>query len=123
MPLTNFPDGVNVGSLSLGGSDIGGSLAAGSVAGVAAGYKLARGEATLDGSNPTPVASGLGTIVAAGVSLKSSAAPGVGTSVLTAVISGTTINVYAWKVTANNDATLIASTGTESFYWWAVGTA
>lgn len=123
MGLTNFPDGVNVGSLSLLGVDIGGSLAAGSVAGVASGYKLARGEGTLDGSNPTPIASGLATIIAAVVTLKGSAAPGVGTSVLTALISGTNINVYAWKPTSSSDTTLVASTGTESFYWIAIGTA
>lgn len=122
MPRTNFPDGVNVGSLFLNDSDVAGTIAAGSVAGAASGYKLARGEATLDGSNPTPVASGLTTIIAALVSLKGSAAPGVGTSQLTCVISGTTINVYGWKPTSNADTTLIASTGTEGFYWVAVGT-
>lgn len=121
--LTNFPNGVDVGDLFLDGVDIGGSLAAGSVAGVASGYKLARGEATLDGTNPTPIASGLGTIISAIAVLKGSAAPGVGTSILTCVISGTTINVYAWKPTSSSDTTLIASTGTESFYWVAVGTA
>ena len=31
------------------------------------------------------------------------------------------LNVYAWKVTATNDATLIASTGTETFGWIAFG--
>jgi hypothetical protein len=92
------------------------------VAGVAAGYAVARGETALDGSNPTPVATGLATVIAAVATLKGTAAPGVGTSVLTTSISGATVNVYAWKVTSNADPTLIASTGTESFYWTAIGT-
>ena len=90
--------------------------------GVAAGYKIARGETALDGSNPTPVTTGLTTCIAFVAVLKGSVAPGVGTSVLTAVISGGDANVYAWKVTATGDCTLIASTGTESFYWVAIGT-
>lgn len=95
------------------------------VSGVAAGYKLARGVTALDGSNPTPVTTGLTTVVAATVSLEGSSAPGVGTSVLTVASTnyGTgALAVYAWKVTATNDATLIASTGTENFEWIAVGT-
>src|SRR5574341_438632 len=80
---------------------------------------LTRGEAALDGGNPTPVATGLNTVVAFLVQLKGTAAPGVGTSVLTTDISGTTGNVYAWKVTSAANPTLIASTGTESFYWVA----
>ncbi len=93
--------------------------------GVAAGYKIARGVTALDGSNPTPVATGLATVVAATVSLEGTAAPGVGTSVLT--IASTdyatgALAVYAWKVTSSADTTLIASTGTENFEWIAVGT-
>lgn len=94
------------------------------VIGVAGGYKLARSAApvALDGSNPTSVAHGLTTCLSAQVQLVGSAAPGVGTSVLTCVINGANIDVYAWKVTATGDATLIASTGTETFNWQAVGT-
>lgn len=90
--------------------------------GVAAGYKVARGETALDGSNPTPVATGLTTVVAFVATLKGTAAPGDNTSVLTADISGATVNVYAWKNTSGTDPTLVASTGTESFYWEAIGT-
>lgn len=92
------------------------------VAGVAGGYKVARVEMALDGSNPTSWATGLTTIIAGGATLKGSAAPGVGTSILTAVINGTSLDVYAWKVTSSIDNTLIASTGTETFYGWAIGT-
>lgn len=110
------------GAIKVAGVDVTNAVATGGIAGVAAGYKLARGETALDGSNPTPVATGLATVIAFVAILKGSVAPGVGTSALTSVISGTTANVYAWKVTATGDATLIASTGTESFYWIAVGT-
>jgi hypothetical protein len=92
------------------------------VAGIAASYKLARGEGTLDGGNPTPIATGLAAVVAFVATLKGTAAPGDSTSVLTADISGATVNVYAWKNTGGTDPTLVASTGTESFYWIAVGT-
>jgi hypothetical protein len=108
--------------LYVGGSDVTSAVATGGVAGVAAGYKLARGETVLGGTNPTAVATGLATVVSFTATLKGTAAPGVGTSILTANISGATVNVYAWKVTSNSDPTLIASTGTESFYWTAIGT-
>ena len=92
--------------------------------GVAGGYKIARSAApvSLDGTNPTSFAHGLTTCLAVFVQLVGSGAPGVGTSVLTAVINAANIDVYAWKVTSNADPTLIASTGTETFNWFAVGT-
>lgn len=73
------------------------------------------GEVALDGSNPTPIASGLTTVTSVELALKKNSAPGVGTSVLTYDVSGGTVNVYAWKPTSNADPTLIASTGTETF--------
>ncbi|RJP54309.1 MAG: hypothetical protein C4583_03020 [Anaerolineaceae bacterium] len=109
------------GALKIAGTDRTAALAT-APAGVAAGYKIARGETALDGSNPTSVAHGLTTCIAFVAMLKGTAAPGVGTSVLTANINGANVDVYAWKVTAAGDATLIASTGTESFYWIAIGT-
>jgi hypothetical protein len=109
------------GALKVAGTDRTAALATAPAA-VAAGYKIARGETALDGSNPTPVAHGLTTCVAFVAMLKGAAAPGIGTSVLTANINGANVDVYAWKVTSAIDATLIASTGTESFYWVAIGT-
>lgn len=87
-------------------------------------YKIARSAApvALDGANPTSVAHGLTTCLSATVQLVGSAAPGVGTSELTCVINGANIDVYGWKVTSSVDNTLIASTGTETFNWFAVGT-
>lgn len=105
----------------VGGADVTSAVATGGVAGIAAGYILARGEAALDGSNPTPIVTGLTTVIAFVAMLKGSVAPGVSTSVLTGVISSGTVNVYGWKPTSNADPTLVASTGTDSFYWVAVG--
>jgi predicted RecA/RadA family phage recombinase len=95
------------------------------ISGVADGYKIARGGgAALDGGNPTPIATGLTTIVAAFVQLRGTAAPGDNTSVLTTDFTGSdgTLNVYAWKNTSGSDPTLVASTGTETFDWIAIGT-
>lgn len=111
------------GALKVSGVDRTAALAT-APAGVAAGYKIARGETALDGGNPTPVATGLSTVISFVATLKGTAAPGVGTSVLTANIAGAAgnVDVYAWKPTSNADPTLVASTGTESFYWVAIGT-
>lgn len=110
------------GVVKVGGTDVTDALAA-ALAGTAAGKKIAFGEQALDGSNPTPVVTGLATVDAIVAVLKKTTSPGVATSVLTTDEgSAGTANVYAWKVTASNDATLVASTGTESFYWAALGT-
>jgi len=93
------------------------------VGGVAGGYLIARSAApvALDGGNPTSVAHGLTTCVAAFAQLTGSVAPGASTSVLTCVINGANVDVYGWKPTAAGDTTMIASTGTESFSWFAIG--
>lgn len=109
------------GALKIAGSDRTAALATAPAA-VAAGYKLARGETALDGSNPTAATTGLATIVACAVGLKGADAPGVGTSAITYGSSSGTLNLYGWKVTAAGDATLIASTGTETVGWVCVGT-
>ncbi len=82
---------------------------------------MASGTIALDGSNPTPIVTGLASIDGSSVTLQGSSAPGLGTSVVTHTISGGTINVHAWKVTGAGDATLIASTGTETVAWTAKG--
>lgn len=94
------------------------------VIGVAGGYKIARSAApvALDGSNPTSVAHGLTTCVAAFACLSGTAAPGSGTSCLSVAINGANLDVYAWMPTGAALTALIASTGTESFHWIAVGT-
>lgn len=91
--------------------------------GVKLGGKLrVGGSVALTGTNPTAVTTGLSSIDYAQVSLRGTSAPGVGTSILTFGVSGGTLNVYAWKPTSSANPTLIASTGTETFDWYAVGT-
>lgn len=84
--------------------------------------KVVSGEVALDGSNPTPVATGLSTITAVVITQKKATAPGVGTSVFTYDTTAGTLNIYAWKPTSNSDPTLIASTGTETVSYVAFGT-
>jgi hypothetical protein len=83
--------------------------------------KIVAGEIALDGSNPTPVATGLSVIVAAIAQIKGTSAPGDNTSVVTYGISGGTLNLYGWKNTGGSDPTLVASTGTETVSYMAIG--
>ena len=85
------------------------------------GKVVVTGEIALDASNPTPITTTLKSITAAAVTLKGTAAPGVGTSILTYNINGNTLDVYAWKVTSSAVTTLIASTGTETISYVIVG--
>lgn len=92
------------------------------VAGAAAGYKIARGSVTLDGSNPTSVSHGLNTVVAHCVSIDSTLAPN-DPSVVTSAVNGSTLNIYAWKPTSAATTTLVASAVTDvNVEWVAVGT-
>lgn len=114
------------GALKFNGVDMSGPDAL-AIAGVAAGYKIARGEATLDGTNPTPVTTGLTTVVAAVVSHKTTTAPGLDPTHFTVDYGGGVtageLDIYAWKPTASGNATLIASTNnTAVISWIAIGT-
>lgn len=118
-------DVVTGGALKIAGVDKTAAVAAAvtqPVQGVASGYLVARGETALDGSNPTPITTGLTTITGCSATIKSTSAPGVGTSAVTYGTSSGTLNLYGWKVTGSGDATLIASTGTETVGWVCVGT-
>jgi hypothetical protein len=84
-------------------------------------YKTVVGEVALDGSNPTPVQTGLRVIVGVTLSIKKTSAPGVGTSVVTYNTVGGLLNLYGWKVTSNSDPTLVASDGTEVVGYTAIG--
>jgi len=86
--------------------------------GVAAGYKVARGVTALDASNPTPVATGLTTIVAAVACLQKTTTLGTNTAFVTVDFTGSdgTLNLYGWVAAGT------ASTGTESVNWIAFGT-
>lgn len=110
------------GTLSIAGVDQTAALATAPAA-VAAGYKLARGIGTLDGTNPTPVVTGLSTVVSIIAGINGTAAPGDATHVLSATTGASgTANVYAWMPTSGTDPTLVASTNTEVFSWIAIGT-
>lgn len=109
------------GALQIAGSDRTAALATAPAA-VAAGYKIARGTSTLDGSNPTDVSTGLTTIVACFANIITSVAPGVNTGTLTYTASGATLSIYGWKPTSSGNPTLIASTGNDAFSWFCVGT-
>lgn len=109
------------GALKIGGTDRTTALSTAPAA-VAAGYRIARGETPLGGTNPTAVTTGLSTITGCSLTLKVTSAPGLGTSVVTYGSSSGTMNMYAWKPTSNADPTLIASTGTETIGWVCVGT-
>jgi len=85
------------------------------------GKEIITGAVALDGTNPTPVFTGLANLDAVSLTLGGSTAPGVGTSTLTYEVLGSTVNIYAWKPTSSADATLIASTGTETVSYALVG--
>jgi hypothetical protein len=84
--------------------------------------KLVAGEVALDGTNPTPISTGLRTVTAVALTLRGAGAPGDGTSAVTYEISGGIVNVYAWRPTSGTDPTLVASTGTEPVGYVIVGT-
>lgn len=80
--------------------------------------KVVGGTVTLDGSNPTPVVTGLTTIDSAQVSLKQTTAPGDDPSWLSCEWSGGALDVYAWKNTGGTDPTLVASTNSSAVVSW-----
>lgn len=89
--------------------------------------RLLCGTVTLDGSNPTPVdlANYVSAIHGCSASIGGTAATGADPNQITAVINGTTLDVYAWKVTTGGAAgnpTEIASTeNTRVINWMALG--
>lgn len=117
------------GILSFNGTDKAAALAAAvaaPVAGVAAGYKIARGVATITGSGT--VVTGLATVVAVVATLQADASLTNGNSVTATIgdqagapAAGSAI-LKVWKPTANNDATPIASAAAVSVNWIAIGT-
>jgi predicted RecA/RadA family phage recombinase len=92
--------------------------------------RVAFGEVTLDGANPTSAlvaATGLSTIIAATASLKSAVAPGDDPSWLSVDYGGGVaagqLDIYAWKNTGGTDPTLVASTNAAAVISWiAIGT-
>lgn len=76
------------------------------------------GTATLDGSNPTPVTTGLNGIVTCALTQNRSSAPGDDPVAFTATwANGGTLNIYAWKHDGT-DPTLTASTDSDDVVAW-----
>ncbi len=82
------------------------------VGGLGAGYTIARGTITLDGTNPSSATTGLASIVSCALVDKRSTAPGLDPQEFTTITSAVAgqLDVYAWKPTGVADVTLIAST-------------
>lgn len=76
------------------------------------GLRLVTGTVTLDGGNPTPVPLiGYLESVSTGVAtLEGSGALGDDPNQITTAVSGSTLNVYAWKNISGTDPTYVAST-------------
>lgn len=96
------------------------------VEGVASGYKVARGVATITGSGT--VVTGLATVVAIVATMSADASLTNGNAV-TATIgdqAGTpaagSVIIKVWKPTANNDTTPVASAAAVGVNWIAIGT-
>ena len=93
------------------------------MAGVGAGYRIARGTVSLDGSNPTEVSHGLTTAVACQLTDVRPTAPGLDPVHFTYTIVSGTLNIYAWQHTHSSNPTLIASTDADDVIAWScVGT-
>ena len=95
-------------------------------AGVAAGYKIARGVAAVTGT--ATVITGLATVVAV-IATPSSDPDGVALAAVSATIGNQagapaagSVILKAWKVTGTGDATLIAATAAKNINWIAIGT-
>lgn len=86
-------------------------------------YMAVGGTVTLDGSNPTPVNTGLRKIVAATATIHGTATPGDDPVQVTVSwpASGGTLDIYAWA-TNGTDPTMVASTNnTRVIAWMAIG--
>ncbi len=89
--------------------------------------RMMGGTVTLDGSNATPIvlSTYLASIQMAVVSIEGSAATAADPNQVTSAISGTTINVYAWKVTtggaAGNPTEVASANNARLVNWFAIG--
>lgn len=86
------------------------------------GLRTVGGEVTLDGTNPTPVTTGLDVIISATANQKTTSAPGDDPSAFTVDFTAGALSIYAWKNTGGTDPTLVASTNNSAVVcWMAVG--
>jgi len=121
-------DAIDIDALSIGGTAVtktGAELNL-MVAGVAAGYKLARGVGAVTGT--LTVVTGLATVVAviatAQSDLDGDALAGVSATIgdQAGTPAAGSIIVKAWKITADGDITMIAATDAADINWVAIGT-
>lgn len=85
--------------------------------------RFARGTVTLDGSNPSSFAHGLTSVTVCQLTDVRSTAPGDEVGMLTYVVNGANIDVYAWMNTGGTDPTLVASTdANDVIAYFCVGT-
>jgi hypothetical protein len=117
--VINFETGAQ---LQIAGSDITSSVAGSGVAGVAAGYKLARGSTAVTGVSGGDIATGLATVLGCAASIGVDI--GLNANEVSCALSATPghITVKVWKPTATGDCTPIASTTSTTINWVAVGT-
>jgi len=92
--------------------------------GVGTGYKIARGQVTLDGSNPTQASHGLTTVAACTLTNNRTSAMSSGEpTVLTYATAATsTLNVYAWYFGATISSVTASTDSTDVISWMCVGT-
>ena len=90
-----------------------------------AGLRFLGGTVTLDGTNPTPIqlSAYVSSVLMAQATMQGSTTPGDDPDGQpTLVITGTLLDLYAWKNTSGTDPTLVASTdNARLFYWFAIG--
>ena len=76
------------------------------------------GVVTLDGTNPTPITTGLNAVESVVCTNHRSAAPALDPLLFTTTISGGTVNLHAWKPTGSGDVTMVASTDSDDTVGW-----
>lgn len=83
------------------------------------GKELLVGETAITAS--VEITTGFATIDAVEIAHKTADAPGVGSIHFTYSVSGSKVTLYAWKVTATNDATLVAGTAETTVSYTIIG--
>ena len=91
------------------------------------GMRFLAGTVILDGANPTPIqlSTYISSVLTGVVCLQGSAATGADPNQVTCLVNGTSLDVYAWKVTTGGAAgnpTEVASTDNARIvHWFAIG--
>lgn len=119
-PSTGSDDG-DIGPRSLVAADLPAGAAT-AVAGVAAGYKLARSAAALSVTGTSNINTGLTTLVSVVAGLAEAAAISGSYVSCSALASAGWFQVQVWKMTGTGDCTPIAATAAKLINWVAIGT-